>query len=1137
MMNLVKRRKVVLAVVGLALVVMVAIGATIYTAAAASRITGQQTVVLIPAQFSPGGQATLRAVVQDFNTGAPLPGAAVIVSLAPRKGGKGVTLFQGRTDQSGAAEISFEVPETLDEEQTLIVETTSPQGADRLERPVNVRRDYKLLLTTDKPLYQPGQTIHIRSLALESANLIAADGEEIEFIVEDPKGNKVLRQSVSASEWGIASLDFDLAAEVNTGRYKIVAHLGETESERTVTVKPYVLPKFRISVQTDRTFYLPSQTVEGHLQADYFFGKPVAGGQVEINGYLYEVERRQVVTLKGETDEKGRFDFKFELPAYFVSGAPEVGQATFGLEVTVIDQAEHAEQTAHTLPVAEEPIIIDAVPESGTLKPGVENVVYILTSYPDGAPAETDLTVEVAGETTSLTTGRYGLAEFAFVPEGWAITISARDKEGRRVARTVELPLESAPEYVLLRPERAAYRVGETMRLETLTTARRGTIYLDIIREGQTLSTRALDIKDGRAVADVDLDETLFGTLQLHAYQVLTEASIVGDTRLVVVDRAADIETTIAADKETYQPGETATVSFQTAKDGQPLPAALGISVVDESVFALQEQEAGFAKLYFLLQAELLEPKYQIKGFSPLGYIELPEEAAEARGALDRTARAALAYAPTADRQPLARPRYEKQNAIEAERGAIYARTAQGVTWGLAALSLLGLILSVVVLRRGRILGKSLAYGVIGFFALGGFLACVFAPLVSLLYEGELTEWVLLILLIGLGLAVLVALGGLAVHAWRSRDGTLSVMLLLLVACVLLLILLGYLSSRVESWEWEGRLALGMLVVGLLVLGFYLRGMGFAVEGQRWPAAAGIILGAILLLPTPLMLIGVAMTTDMPISYLRGIGGVPAAPILLEEAIDKEGVEPTPAPMATPTLAAKHDQAGEAQEPPRLRQYFPETLYWNPQILTDDEGQAELEIPMADSITTWRMSVLASSQRGELGNVVAGLRVFQDFFIDLDLPLYLTQNDQVSLPVAVFNYLPQAQEVRLEVEEEDWFELLDEEDREKRLTIGANDVEVVYFPIRAVQFGRNRFQVTAWGERMSDAIAKEIQVVPDGKEFRLTKSDNLRGPVKEVVAIPEEAIPGTARIYVKVYPGIVSQIVEGLQGMLRMPFG
>jgi len=181
------------------------------------------------------------------------------------------------------------------------------------------------------------------------------------------------------------------------------------------------------------------------------------------------------------------------------------------------------------------------------------------------------------------------------------------------------------------------------------------------------------------------------------------------------------------------------------------------------------------------------------------------------------------------------------------------------------------------------------------------------------------------------------------------------------------------------------------------------------------------------------------------------------------------------------------------------------------------------------------MSVLASSQRGELGNTAAGLRVFQDFFVDLDLPLYLTQNDEVSLPVAVFNYLPQAQEVRLVVEPQEGFELLDEP--EKTLTIASNDVDVVYFRIRAVHFGRNRFQVTAWGEVMSDAIVKDVQVLPDGKRYRETISDRLEGSVALALPISEKAIPGTGKVFVKIYPGVVSQVIEGLQGMFAMPFG
>ena len=89
---------------------------------------------------------------------------------------------------------------------------------------------------------------------------------------------------------------------------------------------------------------------------------------------------------------------------------------------------------------------------------------------------------------------------------------------------------------------------------------------------------------------------------------------------------------------------------------------------------------------------------------------------------------------------------------------------------------------------------------------------------------------------------------------------------------------------------------------------------------------------------------------------------------------------------------------------PHIRSYFPEALYINPEILTDGKGNATVSIPVADSITTWRMAMLASTQSGSLGTGASSLKVFQDFFVDLDLPVTLTQGDRVSIPVAVYNY-------------------------------------------------------------------------------------------------------------------------------------
>src|SRR5205823_2739156 len=116
---------------------------------------------------------------------------------------------------------------------------------------------------------------------------------------------------------------------------------------------------------------------------------------------------------------------------------------------------------------------------------------------------------------------------------------------------------------------------------------------------------------------------------------------------------------------------------------------------------------------------------------------------------------------------------------------------------------------------------------------------------------------------------------------------------------------------------------------------------------------------------------------------------------------------------------------GGAAPVTRLREYFPETMLWQPALITDDKGVAHLAVNFADSITTWRLSASASSRGGALGGVNVPLKVFQDFFVDIDLPVALTQNDEVAFPVAVYNYLKTPQRVKLELQAEPWFTLLD----------------------------------------------------------------------------------------------------------------
>ena len=69
-------------------------------------------------------------------------------------------------------------------------------------------------------------------------------------------------------------------------------------------------------------------------------------------------------------------------------------------------------------------------------------------------------------------------------------------------------------------------------------------------------------------------------------------------------------------------------------------------------------------------------------------------------------------------------------------------------------------------------------------------------------------------------------------------------------------------------------------------------------------------------------------------------------------------------------------EGGEA-ESVRVGRHFPETLLWRPELITDDQGRAHVDIDLADSITTWRVSMGAVSAEGRLGAAQAAIRVVE----------------------------------------------------------------------------------------------------------------------------------------------------------------
>jgi hypothetical protein len=1172
-------------------------------------VKAHETALSTGQEFHAGSKAALRCEihgVKSVSETIPLANAAIEIQLRG-KDNQVIPVYKGNSGADGVAAVEFKVPAVASGDYKMEVVTRSTLGEEKLERDIKVKTAPKVLLVTDKPLYQPGQVMHIRALSLQAFDLAPVAGKDILFEVEDAKGNKVFKRSFQTSEYGIAAVDFQLADEVNTGDYHVRAILGDQPpADKTVTVKPYVLPKFKSELKADKRFYLPKETINGSLQTDYFFGKPVANAKVKVTASSFDVAFKEFQTFNGTTDANGHVKFEIKLPDYFVGQPLDKGNALVKLEAKVTDTADHSETITKTYPVSNQPVQVSLIAEGGRLVPGMENRVFAAAIYPDGSPAQCDVNLWLGQKRddkkpfASVKTNDAGLAEFRLtpkaeqfragdwgsrkvemlggnMPEVWGqhqlldLFVEAKDSKGHAAHQALALNSDPIGENVILRLDKAIYKGGESVKVDVRSSAGMPTVYLDVVRSGQTLLTKWLDVKDGKADYKLDLSPSMYGTLEVHAYQVLGSGEIIRDSRIVYVHSPADLKIDVKADREVYKPGEQGQIRFQVSDaTGKPTAAALGILVVDEAVYALQEMQPGLEKVYFTLQEELLKPQAQVV-YKPRDNIDTLVRESDLPAEKQQIAEVLLtAVKPKVPARWEVNPAFERTQKAQAQIAQIgwnlfqYA-TAQPVltspkdgkvqfqpdlldklakAYGWKAELLtdpVGTPLTLESLARLEkgfnpdALARAITfhrlqqiYWVVGqyttsqqakYFKDGkwnlprqvladaakqqglpevwlkdcwghplqlvlrdkklenphGFGAFDFHELVSVGPDGKLDT----------ADDVRAPNPAVAQHVqvWWLRD-----------------------SRQIQAVQ-QGfqRLQLGQFQNEMLLFGAPGGPAGLGGAGFPRPEAARFA-----------QLENIALQANAP-----ALDATTAKIATKTEGTGKESV--TTAPAGAPAV--------------RLREYFPETLFWKPALITDNKGVALLPLDFADSITTWRLTASASSKGGQLGGTTIPLRVFQDFFVDLDLPLNLTQNDEVSFPVAVFNYLKEAQTITLELQPGEWFELTDGLGLTRKLDLKPGEVTSVKFRIRAKRIGAFPLTVKASGTKMSDAIKRPIDVVPDGKKIEQVFADRLTGRISQTIIIPDNALPDASKLLVKVYPGVMSQVLEGTEGLLRLPGG
>jgi hypothetical protein len=80
-------------------------------------------------------------------------------------------------------------------------------------------------------------------------------------------------------------------------------------------------------------------------------------------------------------------------------------------------------------------------------------------------------------------------------------------------------------------------------------------------------------------------------------------------------------------------------------------------------------------------------------------------------------------------------------------------------------------------------------------------------------------------------------------------------------------------------------------------------------------------------------------------------------------------------------------------------------------------------------------------------------------------------------------------------------------------------------------------RITATGAQAADAIEKVVTVRPDGREISVTGNALMNSSSDLDLEIPERSIEGSLSAELKIYPNLISHVIDGIEGILRRPYG
>lgn len=154
-------------------------------------------------------------------------------------------------------------------------------------------RNQKYYVFTDRPAFRPGEIVKWKALSrISEAGFYTIPGnEKLEYAIINPRGQEIEKGNLKLNEFGSVSREFKIPADATLGNYALRLKPSGDKSWRSndtlFRLEEYKLPDFKVDIVIPeeggtKKVFKPGETIEAHIEAQYYFGAPVKDSEVEV---------------------------------------------------------------------------------------------------------------------------------------------------------------------------------------------------------------------------------------------------------------------------------------------------------------------------------------------------------------------------------------------------------------------------------------------------------------------------------------------------------------------------------------------------------------------------------------------------------------------------------------------------------------------------------------------------------------------------------------------------------------------------------------------------------------------------------------------------------------------------------------